>query len=253
MPMSMIARRMTLLGVAVSGALLVNRELGRRWGATSDEVHGALPGDEVIAAPRWATTHAITIAAPPADVWPWLAQMGITRGGWYLSQRLDRIVWRIDNPSVDRIVPELQRLAIGDVIPDSVNGTAHFRVVGLEPERALVLHSRRHPTTGIWPDSDAERPGWYLDFSWAFVLRALPDRRSRLLLRTRAAVMRDHAAAPRWTGLLLPLADFADFIYTRQMLRGIRRRAEAHRASGTASERSNTAVEPRDRELASVR
>lgn len=216
----------------LAGALLLNRHLGRRWGATGVEAGGPLPGDEVIADPIWQTTHAITIRAAPAEVWPWLVQMGITRGGWYLSERLDRLVWRIENPSVDRIVPELQRLAAGDVIPDSVNGTAHFRVVDLKPERALILHSRRHPATGVWPDLSGDDPGLYLDFSWAFVLRDLGDGTTRLLLRTRAAIMDGSMPAPAWMRVMLPLADFADFIYTRQMLRGIRWRVERACRSG---------------------
>jgi len=211
---------------AAGAALLINRRLGRSWGATRDEIETALPGDDLIAAPVWQTTHAITIRASAAEIWPWLVQMGITRGGWYLSERLDRVVWRIDNPSVERVVPELQGLAVGDVVPDSVNGTAHFRVTTLEPVRALVLHSRRHPTTGVWPDLSAADPGLYLDFSWAFVLRAVDRSTSRLLLRTRAVVMDGKRPAPGWLRIFLPLADLADFIYTRQMLRGIRRRVE---------------------------
>jgi hypothetical protein len=216
--------------VITAGALLLNRRLGRRWGATGTEVVAALPGDDVVSAPIWTTTHAITIRATPAEVWPWLVQMGITRGGWYLSQRLDRIVWRIDNPSLDRIDPDLQHLAAGDIVPDSVDGTAHFRVISVDPERALVLHSRRHPTTGVWPDLSAGDPGLFLDFSWAFVLHPLDDGATRLLLRTRAVVMAGRRPAQPWMRVFLPLADFADFIYTRQMLRGIRRRVE--RAQG---------------------
>lgn len=220
------ARVVATTVIALAGAGLLNRRLGRRWGATSDEARSMLPGDELIRHPVWQTTHGITIRASPAEIWPWLVQMGITRGGWYLSERLDRLVWRIDNPSVDRIIPELQDLAVGDVVPDSVNGTAHFRVIKLQPASALVLHSRRHPRTGIWPDLTSENPGLYLEFSWAFVLREVDPGRTRLLLRSRAIVMSGRRPAPPWMRVFLPIADFADFLYTRQMLRGIRRRVE---------------------------
>lgn len=212
--------------VALGAALLINRELGRRWGATRAEAAADLPGDDLISNPVWQTTHAITIRAVPADIWPWLVQMGITRGGWYLSERLDRVIWRIENPSVDRIVPELQHLVAGDIIPDSVDGTAHFRVAQIEPGRALVLHSRRHPVTGVWPDLTSGDPGLYLDFSWAFVLQPLDDHTTRLMLRTRAIVVDGKRLASGWLKIFLPMADLADFIYTRQMLRGIRRRVE---------------------------
>jgi hypothetical protein len=213
---------------ALLGAGLLNRRLGRRWGATSDEARATLPGDDLIPLPIWQTTHGITIRARANEIWPWLVQMGITRGGWYLSERLDRLVWRIENPSVDRVVPELQHLAVGDVVPDSVNGTAHFRVIMLQPASALVLHSRRHPRTGTWPDLTAANPGLYIEFSWAFVLREIDPDRTRLLLRSRAIVMIGRRTAPPWMRLFLPIADFADFLYTRQMLRGIRRRVERH-------------------------
>lgn len=223
---SAVRRKVVIVGTMVIGLLLFNRRLGRSWGSTRAEVEAALPGDDIIPNPMWQTIHGITIRARAADIWPWLVQMGITRGGWYLSQRLDKIVWRIDNPSVDRIVPELQQLSVGDVIPDSVDGTAHFRVIAIDLLKALVLHSRRHPINGVWPDLSAEDPGLYLDFSWVFVLKELGDGTTRLLLRSRSLVMLGKKPAPPWIQIFLPLADLADFIYSRQMLRGIRRRVE---------------------------
>jgi hypothetical protein len=221
-------RTLTIAVVALTMLFLLNRRAGRRWGATDEEVMAALPGDDIIKNPVWQTTHGITINAPASKIWPWLVQMGITRGGWYLSQRMDRIVWRIDNPSVDQIVPELQHLKVGDIVPDSVNGTAHFRVVEIVPERALVLHSRRHPVTGVWPDLEIADPGIYLDFSWSFVLSERDDGTTRLLLRSRSLVMNGHSPAPGLVRLVLPLVDLADFIYARQMLRGIQRRVLKH-------------------------
>ena len=35
------------------------------------------------ARPHGHVTNAITIEAPPGRVWPWLAQLGAGRGGWY--------------------------------------------------------------------------------------------------------------------------------------------------------------------------
>lgn len=47
-----------------------------RWGATDSEVKKKLPGDELLPHPRWGFTHALTIKAPVAEVWPWIVQMG---------------------------------------------------------------------------------------------------------------------------------------------------------------------------------
>jgi hypothetical protein len=67
--------------LALIGAYQVIRQLGQRSGATDEEVDGALPGDEVIPHPMIETTHAITISAPPSEVWPWLVQAGYRGSG----------------------------------------------------------------------------------------------------------------------------------------------------------------------------
>src|SRR6266496_1858191 len=54
------------------------------WGATSEEVVSRLPGDELLEDADGVSTRAITIDAPAASVWAWLAQMGPSpRGGAY--------------------------------------------------------------------------------------------------------------------------------------------------------------------------
>ncbi len=68
--------------MAVTYALVL-RPWHRRWGATEEEANRALPGDELVPDPKFHATHAITIEAPPAEVWPWLVQMGQGRGGLY--------------------------------------------------------------------------------------------------------------------------------------------------------------------------
>src|SRR5829696_3281795 len=83
-----------------------------RWGATDEEVAAALPGDGIIPDPAGSTTRAITITAAPGDVWPWLVQLGYGRAGWYSYDWIDND----GRPSADRVVPELQDLAVGDQI-----------------------------------------------------------------------------------------------------------------------------------------
>ena len=52
---------------AASGAYLLSR-LGRRWGASDDEVHQPMPGDELIPHPMVETTHSITVQAGASEV-----------------------------------------------------------------------------------------------------------------------------------------------------------------------------------------
>jgi hypothetical protein len=58
-----------------------SRMLG--WGATAEEASEPLPGDDRTPHPRVQSTRAVTIGAPPEQVWPWLLQMGIGRAGFY--------------------------------------------------------------------------------------------------------------------------------------------------------------------------
>src|SRR5512133_578766 len=134
------------MSVAAVSALYVLRRLGRRSGVTSGEAAEALPGDEIVPNPMWQSTRAVTIAAPPEQVWPWIVQMGFPshRAGWYTPHWLDLLTFGITQRSADQIVPELQHLAVGDRVPDSHDWSAFFTVQAIEPPYALVLHSTRH-------------------------------------------------------------------------------------------------------------
>lgn len=199
-----------LTGVIAVGAYLTRR-LAKRSGATTSEVYRALPGDELVPHPQIETTRAITIQAPLAAVWPWVVQVGYHRGGWYTNAPLDKLIWHIDNPSADRILPEFQQLQVGDTVPDGPEGTARFTVAAITPGRLLALHD---PDGTHIPDTN---------FSWVFALRAIDVHTTRLLLRTRASYPR------RWW--MTPLAYLAlgpaDFVMAHVMLlRGIKQRAE---------------------------
>lgn len=77
-----------VLGLLVGSASL---RWGTRWGSTSTERTRAMAGDEFFERPRGprvVMTRAISIAAAPERVWPWMAQVG--RGaGWYSVDSLD--------------------------------------------------------------------------------------------------------------------------------------------------------------------
>jgi hypothetical protein len=225
-----------LLALAGVCAYIVSHRLGTRWGATDAEAREPLPGDEIVPHPSVETTHAITIDAPAAEVWPWLAQMGYGRAGWYTNdwwyRLVDRYIWRTDMPRVERIVPELQRLAVGDVIPDGPPGTAYFTVIELEPQQTLALYSTTHGT--IWlPRALKENPrlGVHSELGWVFVLRAPTPNTTRLILRTRGTGGPALYRALAWA--LLPPADF---LVARMLLVTVKRNVE--RASGRWSWRS---------------
>ena len=116
-----------------------------------------LEGDDILAEVGGQLTHAIAIDAPLKDVWPWLLQMGCQRAGWYSWDVLDNG----RKPSASRIIPELQKLEVGDVLPARPVGTVGFKVRRIIDERALILGS-------LTPDWEG---------TWAFVLEPLADSR----------------------------------------------------------------------------
>jgi hypothetical protein len=191
--------------------------LGRNYGATRAERLRSLPGDDLCIDPQASTTHAITIDAPPARVWPWLVQMGWGRGQWYTARWVDRLLFPDNRPSAERLVPEWQGLKIGDRVLDGApEKHAEFVVADLVPNRHLALHSRDH-----LPPHWAERYGAAIDWSWQFILDELPGDRTRFIVRSRVRL------APRWVeAVYLAAIVPADFVMSRQMLHGVKRRAE---------------------------
>ncbi len=191
--------------VALYAVILRPRQL--RWGATDEEARMRLPGDHLLAFPDMVATRALTIAAPADHVWPWIAQLGQGRGGFYSYDWLENLIG-CDIHSTDRIHPEWQDLEVGDQIHLAPN--VALTVAQVQPGRALVLHGAA-VTRGAAPP---------YDFTWAFTLHPQPDGSTRLLVRERYRYHRRTAA------LLIEPVSIISFIMTRAMLRGIRRRVE---------------------------
>jgi len=186
------------------GIILIRSFLVRALKTTAERLW-RIEGDDILPRARAKLTHAAVIDAPPADVWPWLLQMGGQRAGWYSWDVLDNGGVR----SADRIIPQLQHLAIGDVLPARPVGAEGFEVLRIVPERALVLG-------GI----SAQWKG-----TWAFVLEPLGDGKTRLITRYRAA----YPPSVRMS-ILLPVLAAVHRFMERKQLRTIKQRAEAMHA-----------------------
>ncbi len=191
-----------VLLAAASGALLLRR-LGCRFRATDDEMHRPMPGDALLAHPMVETTHAITIQASTAEVWPWLVQIGMDRGGWYSDPKwwdglAEKVLWSFlsssektgyslrAEPGANRIITEFQDLKVGDIVLDGSPGTAFFKVAALEENRVLALYSNSH-VRYIVPGFVRNHPkvSIYGKFSWVFILGEVDANTTRLILRTR--------------------------------------------------------------------
>ena len=207
--MSTRVRRALTVGSLGATALLTYMKAMRpwtlRWGASDQEVAEFMGGDDIVTKADYSATRGITIDAPPQDVWPWLIQIGSGRAGWYSYDRIDNG----GTPSATEIVPELQQLKVGDLIPMVVGKPVGVWVKELEPNRRLLL----------W-DGKGE-------YTWEWVLHPLGDGRTRLINRLRAAY--PHWTSPRMAYTLL--ATTGDIVMIRKMLRGIKARAERHGAT----------------------
>jgi hypothetical protein len=203
--------------VLATGGYAALHRLGQSWGATHEGQQRALAGDELLPDARAWTTHAITIAAPTPQVWPWLVQMGWGRAGWYTYRWVDRLLFPANRPSADRILPEHQGLREGDRVPDGPPEVdCWFTVERLEPSRLLVLRSTRH-----LPASWRQRR-LSMDWIWSWQLDEPIPGRTRVIQRNRMRL------DPWWfQRAFLATIVPADFIMARSHLRGLQRRAEA--------------------------
>jgi hypothetical protein len=120
-----------------------------KWGVTGDEVHMKLPGDEFVPRRRGGYTQAVSIRAPADAVWPWVAQTGQGRGGFYSYELLENLVGCNIHNAV-RILPECQDIKVGDKIIMHPRAPV-LPVIIVEPGRTLVCGGRQdEDTANIW-------------------------------------------------------------------------------------------------------
>jgi hypothetical protein len=167
----------------------------RHWGIEGDEATRPLPGDDAVPGDAYQVTRAITVDAPPHDVFVWLQQMGSGRGGLYSYDILDRLFHILDAPSVERVLPEWQHLRAGDVIP--VGSSPGFPVRAIEQDRYLVLAGEQDGTRWLW----------------SMVLEPLPGGCTRFITRNRMAVPPGVASR-----VMMFVLDLAAFVMVRRWL-----------------------------------
>jgi hypothetical protein len=195
----------------------IARRWYNRWGATPAEVAGVMPGDELIPCPKLACTRAVTIGAPPEEVWAWLVQIGQGRGGFYSFDALENLL-KCDIHSAGQIMRELQQLQAGDlVLLAPAPGAPCYRVAMVEPPRVLVLAGADPRTRAVQPVPAGPDE---LASSWQWTLRPTGGGRGTRL------VARQRYSYPRRQSVLWHLVEPVDFVMERRMLGGIKARAE---------------------------
>jgi hypothetical protein len=204
-----------MAGLALMLALLivlfaVTLPLIHRWGATNAELALALPGDELLPSPLIKWTHGVTINAPPERVWPWIAQIGDTRGGFYsytfIENRVGALTgaegYQVTYRNADRIHPEWQAPQPGDAIIQSV-----LKIREVKAGEFMLADS-------ISPDL----------FYWMWLWRLEPagdGQQTRLLVRF-GIDLPGEDSNPMMTFVM----DVGGFMMEQRMLQGIKLRAE---------------------------
>lgn len=205
-------KRLVSAGLACTASALygaVVRERILTWGATRAEAQSSLPGDELLSDADGISTRAISIHAPAAAVWPWIAQIGpYPRGGAYTYDWIENLLG-LNMHSVDRILPEFQHPEPGTAIGFGSN--------------QMLLERVEEPHNLAWRSRDG-------NWVWSFVIEGRGGH-TRLISRNR---FRLTTVAARIA--MIPMEP-ASLVMERKMLRGIRQRAERTDVDGAALRR----------------
>jgi len=248
-------RKKLIIGIglaAVGGASAAAVSAYRTWGVDPVDATRTLPGDDLVADPFGVSTRSLIVDAPPGAIWPWLAQMGYGRGGWYSYDRLD-----MKGKSATEIVPEWQNLAVGDIVATDPKGGFEARVV--DPSHALVMYTdtalvdTQRGTDWRIPADERVTPGLRFSgtmlqttprefaVSWALVLDPIGEGRTRLIERVR--VRYDGVIGPgaRFMGSLL---GFGVFVMVQRQMLTLKRLAEGRPAAFTTETPGTTGTKP---------
>jgi hypothetical protein len=202
---------LTIMALAAATPYLRGRR--QRWGVTEEVATRRYPGDGVVAIPTWMWTHGVEVDARASAAWPWVAQIGADRGGFYSYAWLENLAGcNLHNAEV--VHPEW----------------------AVRAGQSLVLHPDVPPldvtlvVPGSWflartkLDVAAKQIGrGWVEASWLFYVEPLGARRCRVISRYRCATAPDLRTRLAFGPTLIEPISFA---MDRKMLLGIKRRAE---------------------------
>jgi hypothetical protein len=192
--------------VAAVGFFGFYRPWHLKWGATSEELARSMSGDEIVLRPVFNATRVVTIDARPEDIWPWIVQIGFGRAGWYSYDLFDNL----GRHSSERIVPKLQHMKVGDLVPLGPGEGSGMFVKDFVLNRSIVW----------WTGKEGQT-------TWAWGLYQTSGGATRLVTRVRTPFSWRQPVSAIW----LLLTEVADFPMMRKCLLGIKRRAETRASS----------------------
>lgn len=195
----------TLAGLAILVVIVIAMLMPwmDRWGATDAEIAASFSGDELVPSPRLTYTRSISINATPAEIYPWIVQLGAEKGGMYSYSWFETNILQCELINADRIHEEWQNLKVGDPMKmcPGTSGPPPYEIAILESNHGIVMG---HKDNSAWVEV------------WQFHLVPRQDGTTRLVIRSRNAA----------EGLLWDMIRPGEFIMSRGMLLGIKERAE---------------------------
>lgn len=190
-----------MLGVTSLAYYFFLRPQMLKWGTRLGESQRLLPGDELITKPNSQMTHAINIDAPSEALWPWLAQMGRERTGYY---GLDLF----DNQGIPSVTFIRKDIPAPEVNMELDGG---YHIIDLEPNRKFLFggfNLQRNPSITR-------------DLTVLYLLERRSDGSTRLLVRRRVF---SYGIAGVFYNLL---DEIMYFVSVMQQLKQLKQRAES--------------------------
>jgi hypothetical protein len=171
--------------------------IGDRWGVTDNETSRPYPCDDFVVSPALQVWRGVTVEAPAAAVWPWVAQVRLAP---YSYDWIDNLGRRSPRRLVG--LPEPQ---VGEAFT-TAGGRKRGRIVSVDPGKQLT--------------------GSIMGAFMSYLLVPQEPNTTRLLLKV---VM----PASRWPAVGLSVGDL---VMARRQLLNLKRLAEHHQHQGTATQ-----------------
>lgn len=208
------------VAIIVAGYLtLFLKPLRDRWGVSKAVANRPLPADEVIKEPKWQFTHGIEINAPAKYVWPWIAQIGQSRGGFYSYEALENLTG-LNILNSDEVLTEFQNPKLGDLIPFGPKDA--YPLVVCDPGRAMAVGHGRDLDTNTYLDPKVSYPTNYFHLTWLWYVEPMDGHRSRFISRNRVTFTASLKHKLMFGHFIEPII----FTMDRKMCYGIKKRAE---------------------------
>ncbi len=189
------------------------------WGLSRDTAGRSFPGDEIIPEPKAQFTHGVEIDAPTSCIWPWIAQIGQGRGGFYSYELLENLSG-LGIYNADEILPEFQYPKLGDKIPFSDKDA--YPLIVCKPGSAMAIETCIDLDTNQLYDPTIGTPQNFLHLTWLWYIEPLDKNRSRFISRNRAVTSSTLKNRLLFGFLMEPII----FAMDRKMCLGIKKRAE---------------------------